>query len=240
MGLIVRYFSLVAATVFLMNLAPQGRFAWAGVPEELLQETKKLAKLEKEFFENRLHNRWEALYAQQHPRYKEAVSFEEYKFFEGRVAYNYRKEGEAHMSGLLTPPLSYIKTNPPKKDALGFPIPRHYRWYVNPFIIVKDYIQDTISISKDGKHAMVKVTLTGRERLNPALIRDNFEFDFKRSHIDFWEKVDGRWVIAVLVNPASISGGKVFYLIPNNNDAWNKMEFVDIKPSDISVPSDES
>ena len=65
------------------------------------------------------------------------------------------------------------------------------------------------------------------EPIIPALVRENFEFDFTRSHVDYWEKVNGKWVITVLADSASISGGtKIPYYIPNNNDAWEKQEYV--------------
>ena len=219
-------------------LAPM-QLVWAEVPAEFIEEAKTLAKAEKEYFQHRLDNDWEALYAFQHPIYKERISLEELIYFEGRLSYNYRKAGEVHMSGLMTPSLSFIKTRPPKRDALGFPIPRQYKWYTNVFLTVKDYIQDTISISRDRTHAVVNVFLKGKEKLNPAIFRDQFEFDFKKLQKDFWEKVDGKWVITVLANSVDVSGTRVPYLIPNNNDAWQKMEFVDINPALIGIKNKE-
>lgn len=239
MGWSKRYFFIIFAGMILGLVASQTDSAGAEVPENFLAEAKKLAELEKKFFDDRLNNRWEALYALQHPAYRKSISIEEFRYYEGKVDHNYREKTKNHMSGLMTPTLAHIKSNPPKTDALGFPIPRHYKWYVNPFVVVKDYIQGKISISKDGKYAIVEMTLTGRERLNTALVRDIFEFDFKRSYKEFWEKADGEWFITVLIDPSSISGAKGIYFIPNNNDAWGKMEFVEIEPESIVGPSGE-
>lgn len=226
-------------TVFLfsgwLQVCVLGSAAQAEVPEEIRREAQTLIALEKKYFEDRLNARWEALYETQHPEFRKKVSLEEYRFFDGNVMASYRDAVGSHISGVLIPPLSYIKENPDKKDALGFPVLRKYKWFVNPFITVQAYTQGKLSISRDGKHAISRITLTGRERLNPALIRKLYEFDFKRDHIDFWEKVDGRWVIPVLTVPASISGARVMYYVPNNNDAWGEMDFYDIEPTVVPV-----
>ena len=66
--------------------------------------------------------------------------------------------------------------------------------------------------------------LKGRERINPALVRELFEFDMTRPHVDFYEKVNGKWVITVLADSSSISGGiKTRYYIPNNNGAYQHL-----------------
>jgi hypothetical protein len=86
---------------------------------------------------------------------------------------------------------------------------------------------------------MAEITLKGRERLNPALVRGDISFDMARPHIDYWEKVDGKWVITVLVEHSSISGGmKTLYFIPNNNDAWEKKEYVHIDPASLLAEPD--
>ena len=86
---------------------------------------------------------------------------------------------------------------------------------------------------------MVEITLKGRERLNPALVRGDISFDMARPHIDYWEKVDGKWVITVLVDKTSISGAmKTLYFIPNNNDAWVKKEYVHIDPASLLAEPD--
>lgn len=198
---------------------------------DYLQEAKKLAGLEVDYFQKKLRNDWKALYEYQHPQFRENVSIEEFQFFDGRVLYNYRDDSAHHVSGGLTPSREFIKSNPEKKDLLGFPIPRKYQWFANPFITIKGYDLKRVSISENGNYAMVEVELKGTEKLNPAVVRDNIQFDVKKPHVDYWEKVDGTWKITLLAEASSISGGaKVHYFIPNSNAAWEKMKFIAYVP----------
>jgi len=199
-------------------------------PDHLL-EARKLAGLEVDYFQKKISNDWKALYGYQHPDFRKQISVEEYQFFDGRVLYNYRDQRAHHVSGGLTPPLEYIKKNPEKKDLLGFPIPRKYQWFSNPFITIQGYDLKRVLISEKGNHAMVEVELRGIEKLNPAVVRGNIQFDVKKPHVDYWEKVDGTWKIALLADAQSISGGtKVRYFIPNSNAAWEKMKFIAYVP----------
>jgi len=201
--------------------------SWAEMGDAILKEAQELKKLEKQYFDLRLKNDLRGAYQFQHPKYKKEVSIEEFLYFEGRVVTDYRNGVMGHISGGMLPPVDYIKKNFTKKDALGFPRKNYYKWYYNPFIIVKNYELEKISISKDGKYAMVKIMLKGRERINPALVREDISFDMTRPHIDYWEKVDGKWVITVLADNSSISGAMTtMYFVPNNNDAWEKKEYV--------------
>ena len=78
---------------------------------------------------------------------------------------------------------------------------------------------------------MVEVELRGIEKLNPAVVRDDIQFNVVKPHVDYWEKVDGQWKITLLADAASISGGsKVSYFIPNSNAAWEKMKFIAYVP----------
>ncbi len=211
----------------------------AQVSDEVLKEAKTLAKLEDEYFNKRLKNDLKGVYQYQHPAYKEKISLEEFLYFEGRLVSGYREGMQAHISGVMIPPLDYIMKNPVKRDVLGFPRSSRYKWFENPFITVKGYTLERISISEDGNYAMTEIMLKGRERLNPALVRGDISFDMKRTHIDYWEKIDGQWVITVLVDNSSISGSsKTLYFIPNNNDAWKKMKYVHVDSSSLLAEPD--
>lgn len=236
---ILKITSYLLSAMFLLVVVSEK--SWGLVSDEVLNEAKILAKREEGYFKKRLNNDLKGAYQYQHPAYKEKISLEEFQYFEGRLISGYREGMQAHISGVMIPPLDYIKKNPGKRDALGFPRPSRYKWFVNPFITVKGYSLERISISKDGKYAMTEIMLKGRERLNPALVRGDIAFDMKRTHIDYWEKVDGQWVITVLVDNSSISGSrKTLYFIPNNNDAWKKMEYVQIdSPSLLAEPDPE-
>ncbi|MBM15300.1 MAG: hypothetical protein CMH75_04310 [Nitrospina sp.] len=213
--------------------------SWAETEVTILKDAKALEKIEKDYFNKRLKNDLKGVYQHQHPNFKKAISIEEFLYFEGRVVSGYRNGAMGHISGGMIPTMSWIKKNFTKKDALGFPRKSYYKWFYNPFIQVKDYNLEKISISKDGKYAMVKIILKGRERINPALVRENISFDFTRSHIDFWEKVEGKWVITVLADSSSVSGGqRTMYFIPNNNDAWGKKEYIHVDTEDLLAMPD--
>jgi len=213
--------------------------SWAEIEDTVLKDAKALEKIEKDYFNKRLKNDLKGVYQHQHPNFKKAISVEEFLYFEGRVVSGYRNGAMGHISGGMIPSINWIKKNFKKKDALGFPRKSYYKWFFNPFIQVKDYNLEKISISKDGKYAMVKIILKGRERINPALVRENISFDFTRSHIDFWEKVDGKWVITVLADSSSVSGGqRTMYFIPNNNDAWGKKEYIHVDTEDLLAMPD--
>jgi len=229
--------SYLLSALFLLVVVSEK--SWGLVSDEVLKEAKTLAKLEYDYFKKRLNNDLKGAYQYQHPAYKEKISQEEFLYFEGRLISGYRKGLQAHISGVLIPPLEHIKKNQVKRDVLGFPRASRYKWFENPFIKVKGYSLERISISEDGKYAMTEIMLTGRERLNPALVRGDIVFDMKRVHIDYWEKVNDRWVITVLIDNSSISGSKkTLYFIPNNNDAWQKMEYVQIDSADLLAEPD--
>jgi hypothetical protein len=140
----------------------------------------------------------------------------------------------------MLPSIKYIKKNYTKKDALGFGRPSYYQWFSNPFITVKGYSLERISVSMNGKYAMAEITIKAEEQLNPSAVRGNFRFDIKRSHIDYWEKVDGQWAITVLAYKSSaISGARtVSRFTPNNNDAWKKIDYVHIDPDSLLAEPD--
>jgi hypothetical protein len=225
--------------MLLLNGALIPENSWAQVSDQFLKEAQTLAKLEDAYFNKRLKNDLKGAYEFQHPVYKEKISLEEFLYFEGRLVTNYRNGTAAHISGGMIPSLDFIKKHSTKKDVLGFPRPYHFKWYPNPHVIVQRYTLEQISISEDGKYAMVEVMLKGRERLNPALVRGDIAFDMARRHVDYWEKVDGKWAITVLVDQSSISGGiKIRYFIPNNNDAWEKKNYIHIDSASLLANPD--
>jgi hypothetical protein len=229
--------SYLLSTLFLLVVISEK--SWGEVSDEVLKEAKTLAKLEDDYFKKRLDNDLKGAYEYQHPTYKEEISLEEFLYFEGRLLSNYRKGMKAHISGGMLPSLEHIRKNTSKRDVLGFPRPNRYKWFENPFVKVKGYSLEEISISEDGKYAMMKIMLTGREQINPVLIRGNVAFDMRRTHIDYWEKVNGQWVITVLIESSSISGSKkTLYFIPNNNDAWKKMEYVKVDSANLLADPD--
>ena len=194
---------------------------------------------EKELFSARQKRDWKKIHAFQHPDFRKKISETEIKYFEGWVTADYREKSKqnAHISGSFIPDLDYMKKYPNKKDPLGFPVPRRYKWSENPFFDVKGFDIEKFFISTDGKYAKVKMMIKGREKLNPALVRKIFEFDAQYPLTDYWEKVDGNWVITLLSTPVNTSGtGILKFYVPNDKSGWEKAEFVEINPTDLKLP----
>ena len=145
----------------------------------------------------------------QHPDFRKKISVDEMRYFEGWAASDYREKAKqnAHISGAYVPSVDYMKKNIYKKDPLGFPVKRRYAWSGNPYLTIKTFSLEKISISTDGKYAKLKVMLKGRQRLNPVVTRGgHYEFAAQYPTTDYWEKVNGNWVITLLSKPANLSG----------------------------------
>ena len=208
------------------------------ITPQLLEEAQILAEKEARFFNARKTSDWSKIHGFQHPRFRNKISVEEVQYFEGWTTADYREKAKnnPHISGAVVPALEYIKKHPNKYDPLGFPVSRKYIWSGDPFFKVNDYFLKKISISKDGKYAKVEIMVTGRQRLNPVIVRGHFEFDAQYILTDYWEKVDGNWVITLLAAPISLSGSGVLkYYLPNNKSSWKKMDFIDVKPEKLKL-----
>jgi hypothetical protein len=78
--------------------------------------------------------------------------------------------------------------------------------------------------------------LKGRQRLNPAIVRGDIEFAAQYLKTDYWEKINGNWVITLLSTPVNTSGtGILKFLVPNNKKSWGKTEFVELNPADLNL-----
>jgi len=224
-------FFLAPVGLFLLQTAVASAGGQTAIPADFLDEAKKLHAVEMDYFQKCLASDWPGIYDYHHPRFKENISLAEFKFFQGRVVYNYRQVESQHVSGLRVPSRDYIKNNPAKKDILGFPIPQKYQMFGDPLITPKSLTIDKIAISRDKRFAKVEGRVTGRQQLNPAIVRGHIEFPVDIPMVDFWEQVDGRWVITLLKDITHVSGNTRFYYIPNNNDGWKQMQFVEIDAS---------
>ena len=214
-------------------------YAKNAITPQLTEEARVLFEREKQLFNARINVDWEKMHSLQHPEFRKKISVTEMLYFEGWAASDYREKAKqnAHISGAYVPNVDYIKKNVYKKDPLGFPVKRRYKFSEDPYLKVKTFSLEKISISTDGKYAKLKVMLKGRERLNPAITRGgHYEFPAQYSTTDYWEKVNGNWVITLLSKPANLSGtGILKFFVPNNKSGWGKAEFVEINPADLKV-----
>ena len=209
------------------------------ITPQLIEEAQVLAEKEAQFVDARITIDWDKIHGLQHPDFRKKISVDEVRYFEGWVAYDYRKKAKqnVHISGAFVPTLDFIKKYPNKLDPLGFPVPRRYVWSNDPFLKIKSYSLEKISISKNRKYAKVRIMTRGRQRLNPAIVRGNFEFDAQYPLTDYWEKVEGDWVITLLSAPIAMSGAGILkYYLPNDKSGWGKADFVEINPEDLKLP----
>ena len=234
-----RGFITVILGLLLSISSPQLMYAKNAITPQLTEDIRVLFDREKQLFNARINTDWEKMHSFQHPDFRKKISVAEIEYFEGWAASDYREKAKqnAHISGAFVPTLDFIKKNPNKRDPLGFPVPRKYQWSNNPFLKIKTYSLEKISISTDGKYAKVKVMLKGRQRLNPAITRGgDYEFAAQYPATDYWEKVNGNWVITLLSKPANLSGtGILKFFVPNNKSGWGKAEFVEINPLDLKL-----
>ena len=234
-----RGFITVTLGLLLSISAPQLMYAKNAITPQLSEEARVLFDREKQLVNARINVDWEKMHSFQHPDFRKKISVAEIEYFEGWAASDYREKAKqnAHISGAYVPNVDYMKKNVYKKDPLGFPVKRRYKFSEDPYLKVKTFSLEKISISTDGKYAKVKVMLKGRQRLNPAIVRGgHYEFDAQYPTTDYWEKVNGNWVITLLSKPANVSGtGIIKFFVPNNKSGWEKAEFLEVSPADLKV-----
>ncbi|QPJ64229.1 MAG: hypothetical protein G3M78_01960 [Candidatus Nitrohelix vancouverensis] len=196
--------------------------------EASIDTARNLLALEKDFIHQRIKEDWEAIYQYQHPKYREKISIEEFKFFNGRLSYNYRELADAHISGAKPPPVEYIKKSGHQRDMLGFPIPFKFRWVANPLFKMQSHSIDKVAISKNGALAKVEWKVNGLERVDPRFTRMDISYEIQLPFIDYWENTSEGWRISLLTLAPNISGGPLInYLIPNDNSAWKQSDFIE-------------
>ena len=234
-----RGFITVILGLLLSISSPQLMYAKNAITPQLTEEARALFDREKQLFHARMNVDWEKMHSFQHPDFRKKISVLEMRYFEGWAASDYREKAKqnAHISGAYVPSVDYMKKNVYKKDPLGFSVKRRYEWSGDPYITIKTFSLEKISISTDGKYAKLKVMLKGRQRLNPAVVRGgHYEFPAQYPKTDYWEKVNGNWVITLLSKPANLSGtGILKFFVPNNKSGWGKAEFVEINPLDLKL-----
>ena len=234
-----RGFITVILGLLLSISFPQLMYAKNAITPQFNEEAQVLFDREKQLFNARINVDWEKIHGLQHPDFRKKISVAEIAYFEGWAASDYREKAKqnAHISGAYVPSVDYMKKNRYKIDPLGFPVKRRYAWSGDSYITIKTFSIEKISISTDGKYAKVKVMLKGRQRINPAVTRGgNYEFAAQFPKTDYWEKVNGNWVITLLSKPVNLSGtGYLKFFVPNNKSGWGKAEFVEINPLDLKV-----
>ncbi len=227
---------LVLALAIGVVLAPFKGFAGDTRTSPNVNDARDLFKIEKQYFEERTQSRWDEIYKRQHPELKKRVTQELFINRDGMAGYDTVDLLQSRKAGGLSilPPPSDVVTTP--RDALGFPTSRKYRIIANPWVKIKKHRYDRVLISPDGRYARVDVKLDVDERLPPHLFRVDLVVPHTREHFDYWEKVDGNWVVALMVHRLSLSGGKIpVTFLPKKMDELDKIEWIEFDPKKLET-----
>jgi hypothetical protein len=209
---------------------------FAEVSPDIYKKSEQLLTLENDYILQRAQQNWINIYNYQHPRYKQKISLEEFKYFNGRLDFNFRKNRPAHISGARIPTAEEIKKRGSRKDIMGIPVKPQYRWLIIPLFTYKGHEIERIHISSDGQRAKIQWHLEGREQLDPRWARGHFDYPVRRIYFDFWEMTEEGWRIAVAALAHNVSGRKtIHHMIPDNQAEWDKTEFIELTPAEIKT-----
>ena len=210
--------------------------AGPGSASKFKKEAQALYQVNESYFEERQASDWVAIYHRQHPRFRRNIPFIQFVNLEGRVAFKDVDRPEAHLSGASMDPEDQKTKLYQKRDLLGFPTTRPYKIFPNPWISIKSHRIKKISISEDHRFAKVETDYDLREQLDPTIFRVIMVIDRVETLTDYWEKVDGRWVVPLMINKLSLSGHKMIYFFtPRNREDFETMNFVDIDPARLEI-----
>ncbi len=201
-----------------------------------IDDARELLKIERQYFEDRTASRWDEIYQVQHPRLKKRITRELFINRAGLVGFDTVDLLKSRRSGGLSimPPPNDVVTTP--RDALGFPTTRSYRIIANPWVNIDEHHFNRVWISPEGRYARVDVKLDVTERLPSHLFRVDMVLPHTRDHFDYWEKVDGEWVVALMVHRVSISGSKIpVIFIPQQIEALDKIKWIGFDPEKLKT-----
>jgi len=142
------FITVILGLLFVVS-STQLIYAKNAIKPQLTEEAKILFDREKQWFNARMNVDWEKMHSLQHPEFRKKVSVTEMLYFEGWAASDYREKAKqnAHISGAYVPSVDYMKKNIYKPDPLGFPVKRRYEWSGDPYITIKTFSLEKISIS---------------------------------------------------------------------------------------------
>ena len=207
--------------------------------DRLFKEALTLYKADSQYAEARFKNQWKTIYSFQHPNYKKAISFEEFQYFDGHVLSNYREDKtfQRNTSGVpIYPSLKDIKKDPRRKDPfLGIPLPPTYRFIPNPMIRVTKYKIEKVYVDDSGTLGKVAVRLKITEDLP---IKDPIKARRDTLYIDHWEKIDGKWVLAITKPHLRHISGSALQItehpVPVDASRWSAAHFTEFKPEELN------
>lgn len=203
-------------------------------------DARAVLNVQEQYFKDRTSSKWEAIYERQHPKLKEIVTLEFFINRYGLAGYDTPDMVKQRASGPLSimPPPPDIITIP--RDGLGFPTTRRYRIIPNPWVRIDRHRYESVGISPDGRWARVNMKLDVTEKLPPNLFKVDMVIPHTRQRYEYWEKVDGRWVVALMVHRLSISGSKIpVTFIPQNIEELDAIDWVEFDPKQLNTQEAE-
>jgi len=207
----------------------------------LFKEAQLLYKTDSQYVDARFKNQWKAIYSFQHPGYQKAISVEEFQYFGGHVVANYREDKtfQRNISGFpIYPSVEDIKRNPIKKDPfLGVPLPPEYRFIPNPLFNVTGHKFEKVYINNSGTLGKVAFRLKIIETFPPSVMAGELKIKRDILFVDYWEKVNGKWVVPFM-KPffGHLSGASTKLMehpFPTDMTRWNTAHFTEFKPEDL-------
>ncbi|MEE9165668.1 MAG: hypothetical protein V3U15_05340, partial [Nitrospinota bacterium] len=161
------------------------------------------------------------------------------QYFNGHVATNYRKNRYfmRNTSGYsLYPSVEDIKRNPIKKDPfLGVPLPPIYRFIPSPLFNFTGHKFEKVYLDDSGTLGKVAISLNVIQTPPPAVMSD-FKIHRDILYIDYWEKINGKWVLSVMKQfPGLHVSGAVTreHPVPRDMSRWDTAHFTEFKPEDL-------
>jgi len=227
-----RFFYSVAFVSLLLGFSS---IAFTDNSNNLREEARNLYENNQEYLNKCMASDWRGIYEHQHPEFRRRVSLDEFIFYDGLLAFDYRTNRRAHVSGGYTlPSLDYIKRNAVKKDILGYPAFRRYQMTTNSLVRIEKFSIEKVELTANKRFAKITSRYIGKMRLEPGLVRKMMNALFDKEMINYWEQVDNKWYISLLKDVREISGNRSFHFVPNDGSTWESMEFVSFSASDLT------
>lgn len=208
--------------------------------DTLLKEAQILYKTDSRYVDARLQNQWKIIYSFQHPEYRKAISFEEFQYFDGHVAINYRESNNfQHISGTPThPSVEDIKKNPIKRNPfLDIPIPPTYQLIPRSLITITGHKIEKVFVDSSGTMGKATIRLKTVQSLPPFFKSPDLKIKRDIMYIDHWEKVNGKWVVAIMKRFPELQhvSGAVTkeHPVPKDISRWDTAHFTEFNPEDL-------
>ncbi len=220
----------------------------------LFNEAKLLLEADTQYLNARMKNKWETIYSFQNPDYRKAISIEEFKFYNGHVLMDYKKNKPQRISGSQTfggqTFKSFKSTEELKKainkelakrkNFIGAPMPPTYKIFTSPVISIQSHKVEKIFLNGRGTLGKVIVRLGIMENLSAALRSPGLKVKRKVLYTDYWEKMGNQWVVAITglfpapnIHVSGSMAGHILHPVPIDLSQWEAAHYSEFKVEDL-------